>query len=39
MWEYDGTTLRKDLSAHLLFGLSTGTAFRLLGLGNGGGDG
>jgi hypothetical protein len=25
--EYDGKTLSKDLSAHLIFGLGTGAAF------------
>lgn len=38
MWKYDATTLRKDLSAHLVFGAATGLAFRAL-LGAGGGDG
>jgi hypothetical protein len=30
IWEYDRTTLAKDLSAHLVYGLSTAAAFRLL---------
>lgn len=30
IWEYGPTTLVKDLSAHLLYGLSTATALRLL---------
>jgi hypothetical protein len=30
IWEYDGVTLAKDLSAHLVYGLTTGTAFKLL---------
>ena len=30
MWEYDGETLWKDLSAHLVYGLSTATVFRVL---------
>ena len=30
MWEYDATTLAKDLSAHLAYGLGTAAAFRLL---------
>jgi hypothetical protein len=30
VWEYDGKTLAKDLSAHLLYGLSAATAFHLL---------
>jgi hypothetical protein len=30
IWEYDRTTLAKDLSAHLVYGLSTAMAFRLL---------
>ncbi len=30
IWEYDATTLAKDLSAHLAFGLGTAGAFRLL---------
>src|SRR3954447_7988715 len=29
IWEYDATTLAKDLSAHLLFGLTTACAFGL----------
>jgi hypothetical protein len=30
IWEYDAETLWKDLSAHLVFGLTTGIVFRLL---------
>ena len=30
MWEYDAETLWKDLSAHLVFGIATGIAFKLL---------
>ncbi len=30
IWEYDAVTLWKDLSAHLVFGLTTGVVFRLL---------
>jgi hypothetical protein len=30
IWEYDATTLAKDLSAHLIYGLSTATALELL---------
>jgi Protein of unknown function (DUF1440) len=30
IWEYDLTTLAKDLSAHLVYGLATATAMRLL---------
>ena len=30
IWEYDATTLAKDLSAHLLYGVVTAEAFRLL---------
>jgi hypothetical protein len=30
IWEYDVRTLAKDLSAHLVYGLSTAAAFRLL---------
>lgn len=30
MWEEDAETLWKDLSAHLVFGLTTGLVFRLL---------
>ena len=30
IWEYDAATLWKDLSAHLVFGLTTGVMFRLL---------
>jgi len=29
IWEYDARTLGKDLSAHLLYGLSTAAAFKL----------
>ena len=29
IWEYDRVTLAKDLSAHLVYGLATATAFRL----------
>jgi Protein of unknown function (DUF1440) len=36
IWEYDRTTLAKDLSAHLLYGLSTAGALRLLSPSNGG---
>jgi hypothetical protein len=32
IWEYDGKTLAKDLSAHLAYGLGTATAFRALRL-------
>lgn len=38
MWKYDVVTLGKDLSAHLLFGLGTGAAFRALLAGRNGGD-
>ena len=31
IWQYDLRTLADDLSAHLLYGLATATAFRLLG--------
>lgn len=31
LWEYDPETIWDDLSAHLVFGLATGLAFRLLG--------
>lgn len=31
IWEYDATTLAKDLSAHLAFGLGAAVTFRLLG--------
>ena len=30
IWEYDAPTLARDLSAHLAYGATTGTAFRLL---------
>lgn len=30
IWEYDAETLWKDLSAHLVFGLTTGLVFKLL---------
>jgi hypothetical protein len=30
IWEYDARVLAKDLSAHLVYGLATATAFRLL---------
>jgi hypothetical protein len=30
VWEYDRKTLAKDLSAHLVYGLATATALRLL---------
>jgi Protein of unknown function (DUF1440) len=30
IWDYDLKTLAKDLSAHLVFGLTTATAFQLL---------
>jgi len=30
IWEYDRETLAKDLAAHLVYGLGTATAFRLL---------
>jgi hypothetical protein len=30
MWRYDRRTLAKDLSAHLVFGLATGLAYRAL---------
>jgi len=30
IWKYDFETLRKDLSAHLVFGTATAVAFRLL---------
>ena len=30
IWKYDLETLRKDLSAHLVFGTATATAFRIL---------
>jgi hypothetical protein len=30
IWEYDRKTLAKDLSAHLIYGLATASAFRVL---------
>jgi hypothetical protein len=30
IWEYDRATLAKDLSAHLVYGLTTATVFSLL---------
>jgi hypothetical protein len=30
IWEYDGATLAKDLSAHMAYGIVTAEAFRLL---------
>jgi hypothetical protein len=30
IWEYDATTLAKDLSIHLAYGVTTAAAFRLL---------
>jgi uncharacterized membrane protein YagU involved in acid resistance len=30
IWEYDRATLAKDLSAHLVYGVGTATALRLL---------
>ena len=33
IWEYDGKTLAKDLSAHLVYGLGTALAFRLYSAG------
>ena len=30
IWEYDASTLAKDFSAHLVYGLVTAEAFRLL---------
>ncbi len=30
IWEYDRETLFKDLTAHLVFGLATGLAYRAL---------
>ncbi len=35
IWEYDRKTLAKDLSAHLVYGLATATALRLLSGSNG----
>jgi hypothetical protein len=35
IWEYDKTTLAKDLSAHLVYGVGTATAFGLLSRSNG----
>lgn len=33
MWEYDAKTLARDLGAHLVYGLATAAAFRLLARG------
>ena len=33
IWKYDLETLKKDLSAHLVFGTATAAAFRLLARG------
>jgi hypothetical protein len=30
IWEYDATTLRKDLNAHLVYGISTAAVLKLL---------
>ena len=30
IWEYDGKTLAKDLSAHLVYGLGTAATLQLL---------
>jgi hypothetical protein len=35
IWEYDRTTLAKDLSAHLVFGVTTAATFRVLSHGGG----
>ena len=35
IWEYDRVTLAKDLSAHLVYGVATATALRLLSGSNG----
>ncbi len=35
IWEYDKKTLAKDLSAHLVYGVGTATAFELLSRSNG----
>jgi hypothetical protein len=35
IWEYDPTTLAKDLSAHLVYGLSTAAAMQILASSNG----
>ena len=35
IWEYDGKTLAKDLSAHLVYGVSAASAFQLLSRSNG----
>jgi Protein of unknown function (DUF1440) len=35
IWEYDRTTLAKDLSAHLFYGFATAVALRLLSAANG----
>jgi hypothetical protein len=31
IWDYDARTLAKDLSAHLVYGVTTATAFTSLG--------
>jgi len=36
IWDYDRTTLAKDLSAHLLYGLAAATTLRLVSTPNGG---
>lgn len=36
IWEYDATTLAKDLGVHLVYGVTTATAFRVLAGANGG---
>ncbi|MBV9049861.1 MAG: hypothetical protein JOY58_16415 [Solirubrobacterales bacterium] len=35
IWEYDATTLAKDLSAHLVYGLGTATALEVLSASSG----
>jgi hypothetical protein len=35
IWEYDGKTLAKDLSAHLVYGVSAASGFQLLSRSNG----
>ena len=30
IWEYDRSTLAKDLSAHLMYGIGTAAVFRLM---------
>jgi hypothetical protein len=35
IWEYDATTLTKDLTAHLVYGLGTAAALQLLATGSG----